>query len=366
MSDIPPEVIEKIVDELDDDGESLIACLSVSRAFHSRARYHLFQTVQLETDSDFYQFISLCDISPVILGLVQSLRIFPRTKAVPHLPLFPNVTSLHIGGHLHDEWQTNFPSTACLTLEELVFPSAQSFRSWICAYPCLASLSVMSVVIYRLGSIGPYALARGPPLEFLSLAYVSENLYDVFLGSPSKSISRFALHGIRKIRHTTMFPYDATGISEILAVSRETLQELDMRVQLFGPLQMFHELVDISQVPTVNYRVASVKIPVSDSISWLSCCTDLKSDRPAYMQRLVIHVDLPDWLEELAFFQSLEPLDTILTDPRYCVLKVVQFNLKGEERHLSRENCQVIRDAILMALPKLQALGRLVVEDEII
>ncbi|KAK0216262.1 hypothetical protein IW262DRAFT_205437 [Armillaria fumosa] len=229
MSEIPPEIVEKIVDELDDDGESLVACLSVSRAFHSRARYHLFQSVQLVTNSDFHQFTSLCDISPAIPGLVQSLKIFPRMNAVPHLPHFPNVTSLHIGGHLHDEWRTNFPSTACLTLEELVFPSAQSVRPWICAYPCLTSLSMMSVVIYRLASIGPYALAQGPPLEFLSLAYVSESLYDVFIGSPSKDISHFALHGIRKIRHTVMFPYDAAGIDEILAVTRETLQELDMK-----------------------------------------------------------------------------------------------------------------------------------------
>ncbi|KAK0440126.1 hypothetical protein EV421DRAFT_810307 [Armillaria borealis] len=229
MSEIPPEIIEHIVDELVDDRESLVACLSVSRAFHSRVRYYLFQTVHLETNSDFYQFISLCDISPVIPGLVQSLKIFSRRTAVPHLPPLPNVTSLHIGGHLHDEWQTNFPLTTCLTLEELVFPTAQSFRSWICAYPCLTSLSVMSVVIYQLTSVGPYALAQGPPLEFLSIAYVSESLYDVFLGSTSKAISRFALHGIRRIRHTTMFPYDAAGIHEILAVTRETLRELDMK-----------------------------------------------------------------------------------------------------------------------------------------
>ncbi|KAK0477084.1 hypothetical protein IW261DRAFT_1566555 [Armillaria novae-zelandiae] len=366
MSEIPPEIVEQIVDELDDDGESLVACLSVSRAFHSRARYHLFQAVQLETSSDFYQFISLCDISPVIPGLVQSLKIFPRINPVPHLPLLPNVTSLHIGGHLHDEWQTNFPSTACLTLQELVLPSAESFRSWICAYPCLTSLSVMAVVIDRFTPMGPYALAQGPPLEYLSLAYVSDIVYCVLLGSARADISRFALHGIRKIRHTTTFPGDAACIDEILAATRETLQELDMKVQIFDPLHQFHEVVDISQVPSVNYRVISVKARVTDSIGWLSCCTHAESDRPAHMERLAIHVDLLDWLEELDFFQSLEPLDAILSDPRYCLLKVVQFNLRGEERHLSGEKCQIIRDAILMALPKLQALGRLVVKEEII
>ncbi|KAK0189461.1 hypothetical protein F5146DRAFT_1051137 [Armillaria mellea] len=301
MSEIPPEIFEQIVDELVDDRESLVACLSVSTAFHSRARYHLFQTVQLETNSDFHQFISLCDISPVILGLVQSLKVFSSVHPVPHLPHLPNVTSLQIGGHLHDEWQTNFPSTICLTLKDLVFPTAHELP---------------------LTSMGSYALARGPPLEFLSIGYVSSSLYDVFLGSTTKAISRFALHGIRKIRHTTVFPYDAAGIHEVLAVTRGTLQELDMKVQLSGPQHWFDEIVDISQVPTVNFRVATVKVP--------------------------------------------EPLDAILTDSRYCVLKVVQFNLREKERHLSREKCQVIREAILMALPKLQALGRLVVEDEII
>ncbi len=103
-----------------------------------------------------------------------------------------------------------------------------------------------------------------------------------------------------------------------------------------------------------------------DSIRWLSYYTDPKSGGPASMERLVVHLDLPDWQENLTFFQSLEPLDTILTDPRYCVLKVVQFTLRGKERNMDCGMRHATHDDILMALPKLHASGRLIVEDEIV
>ncbi|KAK0457082.1 uncharacterized protein EV420DRAFT_1748967 [Desarmillaria tabescens] len=362
MSEIPTEIMEQIIDELSDDREALVASLSVSRAFHSRARYHLFQTVRLETESDFNQFNSLCDISPVISSLVQSLKIFSRST-VPQLPSLPNVTSLHIRGHLDDVWQTNFLSTTVLMFEDIVFSTAMSFRTWICAYSHLTSLSLISVIIHHPAVVGAYALAQGPPLEFLSIAYVNYSVYKAFLGSTSKAISRFALHGLRKIQHKTVFAYDAAGIHKILAVTCSTIQELDMRVHVFDPRPLFNEVLDISQVPTVNYRVSGVsKIPFTNNIRWLSYCTD-ENDRPASMERLVIHLDLPGFLDRLTFTECLEPLDAILTDPRYCMLKVVQFILGGKERRLEH-GLQAYRDDISMALPKLHAAGRLVVEDE--
>ncbi|KAK0216257.1 hypothetical protein IW262DRAFT_1464783 [Armillaria fumosa] len=367
MSEIPTEIIERIVDELVDDQKSVGACLSVSRAFHSRALYHLFQTVRLTMESDFYRFISLCDISPAIPSLVQSLKIFFRSTA-PHLPSLPNVTSLHIKGYLNDEWQTNFLATTSLTLEQVLFPTAQSFRSWICAYPCLTSLSLLSVVVHRPTMVGSYSQAQGPPLKFLSIACVSDSVYNMFIGSPIKAISRFALHGIYKIWHTNSFPYDAAGIHRILAVTRDTLRELDMNVDPLGPQtrHAFDGPLDISQVPTVNYWVSGIKVSFIDSIRWLSYYTDPTSDCPVSMERLVVHLDLPDWLEKSAFFQSLKPLDTILTDPRYCVLKAIQFNLRGRQGNMERGAHQAIHDGILMTLPKLHAAGRLIVEDEIV
>ncbi len=103
-----------------------------------------------------------------------------------------------------------------------------------------------------------------------------------------------------------------------------------------------------------------------DSIRWLSYYTHPKTDAPASMERLVVHLDLPDWQENLTFFQCLEPLDTILTDPRYCVLKVVQFNLRGKERNMERGMHHATHDDVLMALPKLHAAGRLILEDELV
>lgn len=84
------------------------------------------------------------------------------------------------------------------------------------------------------------------------------------------------------------------------------------------------------------------------------------------MERLVVHLDLLVWLEKIPFFQSLKSLDTILADPRYCVLKVVQFNPRGKERNIERGTHHAIHNDILMAVPKLHAAGRLIVDDEIV
>ncbi|KAK0189474.1 hypothetical protein F5146DRAFT_1199546 [Armillaria mellea] len=367
MSEISIEIIERIVDELVDDRKSLGACLLVSRTFHGRALYHLFQTVRLATESDFHEFISLCDISPVIPSLVQSLKIIFRSSA-PRLPPLPNVTSLDIKGCLNEEWQTNFLATTSLTLEQILFPTGQSFRLWICAYSCLTSLSLMSVVVYQPTIVGPYSLTQGPALKFLAMAHVSDSVYNTFMGSSIKAISRFTLHEISKIRHTVSYPYDVDGIRGILAATRDTLRELDMTVESLGPRtqQVVNGALDISQVPTVNYWVSGIKASFTDSIRWLSYYTDPKSDCPTSMERLVVHLDLPDWIDKLTFFQGLNALDTILTDPRYCVLEVIQFNLRGKKRTVELGMREAIHDDVLMALPKLYAAGRVIVEDEVV
>ncbi|KAK0457102.1 uncharacterized protein EV420DRAFT_539738 [Desarmillaria tabescens] len=362
MSEIPTEIIEQIIDKLSDDRKALVASLSVSHVFHGRARYHLFRIVTLSMESDFHQFISLCDISPVISSLVQSLEI-RCYKTMPQLPSLPNVTSLHIRGPSNDVWQSNFPSTTSLMLEDVSFPTALSFRTWICAYPHLTSLSLSYVRIHHPSMFDAYALAQGPPLEFLSFADVNYNVYEAFLGSANGNISTFALHGLRKIRHEVKDPDDAVGLHKLLAISRATLRELHVTMNPFYPIQIFGNVhPDISQVPTVEFRMPRIsEFSFSGIILWLSSCTPTSSNRSALMERLIIHLSpilMPsDFLESPTFSSGRAPLDIRLTDPLYCNPKVVQFNVgPGKMR-------QAVRDAILIALPKLHAVGRLAVVD---
>ncbi|KAK0457101.1 uncharacterized protein EV420DRAFT_1551438 [Desarmillaria tabescens] len=360
MSQIPTEIIEHIIDELSDDREALVASLSVSRAFHTRARFYLFQTVRIETESEFHQFISLCDISPVIPTLVQSLKMLALVS-VSQLPSLPNITSLHVRGLLDDVWKTNFLSITSLTLEDILFPSTRSFRMWICAYPHLTSLSLISVIVHRPVVFGAYALAQGPPLEFLSIASVSYSVYWAFIGiMPITEVGSFALHGLHKIQYKAFTPDDVRGLRKILAVTCGTLRGLDIYMNLSEPMEASFR-PDFSQVPTVEYHPSCIsKSSLMSSLFTLSLCVLPGSSRSTSMERLFVHLDLTlisDFLENADLHDCLKLLDSKLADSRYCNLKVVQFNVTVH---------QAIRDVILTAMPKLHAAGQMVVEEEII
>ncbi|KAK0457036.1 uncharacterized protein EV420DRAFT_1551066 [Desarmillaria tabescens] len=364
MADVPLELIEHILDELSDHRKTLIAALTVSRAFHGRALYHLFRRVSLNTESDFHQFLALCDISPLVPSIIRSLKIVSRGRE-PQLPPLPNVTSLHIQGHLDDLWQIDFLAITSLTLEDLVFPTAMSFRHWLCSYPYLKTLSLSGVTVQYPAAFGAYAVARGPAIEKLSLAYVNENVYTMFLGSVVKEASRFALHSLRKLQHRTLYSFDIPHMHKLLCATRGTLRELDTKLVFYGAGRMETAILDISQVQKVNYHLYDFsKKCFIVNIRWLSYCLD-HNVHPAALKQLHIHMHQaakPESLEKVSFSNVLTLMDGILTNPRYHFLELVHFHLPAEADSWDWIEPEDFQDNILTSLPKLRSLGLLVVD----
>ncbi|PBK85679.1 hypothetical protein ARMGADRAFT_1066833 [Armillaria gallica] len=365
MATLPLELIEHILDELSDDRKSLIAALSVSRAFHGRALYHLLQTVHLSKDPDFHQFLALCEISPLVPNIVRSLKIVSRGKE-PQLPPLPKVTSLHIRGQLDDLWQIDFLAITSLTLEDMVFSTAMSFRHWLCSYPYLKSLSLIAVTVHQPAAFGAYAVARGPALENLSLAYVNENVYTMFLGSVVKEASRFALHGLRQLQHRTLYSFDVCDMHKLLCATRGTLRELDLKLVFYGAHRMETAILDISQVQTANYHLYDFSKPCFiTNIRWLSCCLDLNGTQPAALKQLHIRMHQaakPESLEKVSFSDVLALLDGILTQPRYHFLELVHFHLPIQGDSWDWIEPEDFRETLVTSLPGLRSLGLLVVD----
>lgn len=380
MTNVPLELIEQILDELSDDRKSLIAALSVSRAFHGRALYHLLQTVHLSKDPDFHQFLALCEISPLVPSIVRSLKIVSRGKE-PQLPPLPKVTSLHIRGQLDDLWQIDFLAITSLTLEDMVFSTAMSFRHWLCSYPYLKSLSLIAVTVHQPAAFGAYAVARGPALENLSLAYVNENVYTMFLGSVVKEASRFALHGLCQLQHRTLYSFDVSDMHKLLCATRGTLQELELKLVFYGEhgtivrlvtddqigaRRMETAILDISQVQTVNYHLYDFSKPCFiTNIRWLSCCLDLNGSQPAALKQLHIRMHQaakPESLEKVSFSDVLALLDGILTQPRYHFLELVHFHLPIKGDSWDWIEPEEFRETLVTSLPGLRSLGLLVVD----
>ncbi|KAK0486740.1 hypothetical protein EDD18DRAFT_1360390 [Armillaria luteobubalina] len=97
--DLPQELVDRIVDELEDDRITLKNLVLVSRSFRERARHHLLRVFTLRQYSDHeLHLIShlFSEASPIPLS-VRSLRIHPFNPLLNDiLPLLRNVSHVHI------------------------------------------------------------------------------------------------------------------------------------------------------------------------------------------------------------------------------------------------------------------------------
>ncbi|KAK0486737.1 hypothetical protein EDD18DRAFT_1466815 [Armillaria luteobubalina] len=97
--DLPQELVDRIVDELENDNSTLRNLLLVSRSFRERARYHIFRVFTLRQYSNHeLDLIThlFSETSPIPL-LVRSLHIYPFNPALNDiLPLLRNVSHIHL------------------------------------------------------------------------------------------------------------------------------------------------------------------------------------------------------------------------------------------------------------------------------
>ncbi|KAF8142719.1 hypothetical protein K438DRAFT_1845601 [Mycena galopus ATCC 62051] len=102
ISDLPQELVEKVVCEFKGDEANLRTCCLISPAFVHCSRQHLFSGVRL-TAGNFYAFRILVESSPAVASYVRRLNIplmpsfkLPMSAIVPPATLakLPNVTEL--------------------------------------------------------------------------------------------------------------------------------------------------------------------------------------------------------------------------------------------------------------------------------
>ncbi|SJL10968.1 uncharacterized protein ARMOST_14364 [Armillaria ostoyae] len=134
-----------------------------------------------------HQLLALCEISPVVPCIVRSLKLVSSGKEA-QLTTLPRY---HIRGHLDNLWQIDFLAFTSLPLEDITFPTTMSFRQWLRlrSYPFLKSL--IAVEMHNFAAFGAYTVARGPPLENLSLPYANFNVYSMFLESVAREANHF-------------------------------------------------------------------------------------------------------------------------------------------------------------------------------
>ncbi|KAF7315508.1 ATP-dependent DNA helicase [Mycena indigotica] len=187
----PTEVAELVIDACD-NSSTLASCASVSRAWHNRAVFRLFerQTIHVVGLTALEAFLStishpLCTIHSSIRSIsissVTSLNGF-----IPILAGIPNLTSLQLTGDtlLNDAAQTTFKQSLYdlrhLSLD-ITFPTSTAAISLVCSLPLLESLSLHGRWV---GALSPPPLDLPATIHTISLGGMLDDILLWLLSRP--------------------------------------------------------------------------------------------------------------------------------------------------------------------------------------
>ncbi len=221
LLNLPQEIVDDIVDNLQDDRSILITLLPVSRSLHSLAQVYLFRIIKIKHILDFNTFTALCCLSTKIPKLVKTLHLhldFKFTSAgLETLRRLVNVDTLYLNSSntpiKRDVLNVLSPlSLTTLVLRHVAFQGDLGIHDIFTMFPRIKRFFAYSV------SVDPYAIDERherPHLDELCL-YDSSTLLSVI--PPS------VFRGLRKLSIEGSISQDAT--QRLMDVTRTTLREL--------------------------------------------------------------------------------------------------------------------------------------------
>jgi hypothetical protein len=181
---LPPELLDTVMDNLQSDTTSLIACSLVCKAWLPSARRHIFATMQLShPERHFCQFLKSCSRSAII-PFIRHLDIVGKymytqnlNECLPQLVEFTEVNSLtlsYIRWYILDAqtkvaFFSNFATIVRLSLSQIDFKSFWEFAQFVCAFPCMETLVVESALWGEPFSIASTTLRLPSNLRTLDL-----------------------------------------------------------------------------------------------------------------------------------------------------------------------------------------------------
>ncbi|PBK76164.1 hypothetical protein ARMSODRAFT_428151 [Armillaria solidipes] len=265
LLDLPQEIVDDIVDNLQDDRAILITLLPVSRSLRSRTQVYLFRVIKIKHILDLNAFTALCCLSTEIPKLVKTLHLHLDFKftstAFETLCRLVNVDTLYLNSSnapiKRDVLDVLSPlSLTTLVLRHVALQGDPGIHDIFTMFPRIKRFSAYSV------SVDSYAIDErheGPHLDELCL-YDSSTLLSVI--PPS------VFRGLRKLSIEGSISQDAT--QRLMDVTRTTLRELCF-VNLCLEQRGWgaYNGLDISNVQSLTLRVHI------DGSPFYFCFTDL-------------------------------------------------------------------------------------------
>lgn len=159
--DIPPELIEHIIDFDFDDVATLVACSKVARAWVQATRHHLFTSININTTRRILAFSAILLASPYIARNVKEVKI--PTSLSKHAPrdallnIFEQLKAVESvvcsGQHLQAAWNEVFghrPAVKSLKLC-VAWTDLYALNSLLSSFPGIADLHIETRMLSGVG-----------------------------------------------------------------------------------------------------------------------------------------------------------------------------------------------------------------------
>lgn len=165
MERVPQELVDKFIDELKEDEESLLACSLISRCWVGRSRHHLFQRIVFTTAEVFAKYCDLFPTGHSVQSYIRGVAVIQWNRqpwvnkqalhcGLEHLKTFRSLESLILAGITNGSTQNGNAIEALADGFGEVAPSIKTVKlvhwkvsptaliEFICRFPSLDNLVV--------------------------------------------------------------------------------------------------------------------------------------------------------------------------------------------------------------------------------
>ncbi|RDB15825.1 hypothetical protein Hypma_003689 [Hypsizygus marmoreus] len=357
--ELPPEVIDAIIDYLHDDKYALLTCALVSPKWIPRSRYHFLYELTLEPE-DALAFCSLSqDLYSTIPRFVRSLTLkdgiltlYWSSSALSHLAhcKFTSLEDLCIDRAWFDLDESaitsmchGFASIKTLKLHDVSFTSIAHLAQLVCSLPLLESLSLRANLEDETATCPPsYCLPES--LNTLTMRWSNACIVDWL-------VSERSIHGLRRVYLDFAYPALIPGAATLLRAVGSSLQQLSLVMPKTGPTFTDTE-IDLTY--NTRLRALTLSLTLIDSRKRSHAQYWLPHFLAHSLSRRTEVLTLRVRCESAADFDDYWPdLREVLANPTLVRLRAVQFVVCGPSE---------IEPRVRASLPQCDAKGLLRVQ----
>jgi len=250
LQEIPVEVWENVIDQLQDDMYTLLACTRVCRAWTPRSRLHLRKWIVFYKRRQVPRLAKLvrtgewevksCRRVEIVSSSLRTLGLFAAMFAgkMPHLETLVvksvilkqakwNPGKMYVDVFLY---LSAFTSITRLALDGITFPNAQVFGRLICALPSLTDLQCRYLEFeahgFRLGVLLPRPRKLASLDLYIDDLPTMDDVNNLMVGTKIASTLKEIVFRWELPLHAL----DESGISALVFLAGASLRSLDLRL----------------------------------------------------------------------------------------------------------------------------------------